>query len=96
MLSRDDVKKVAVLGRLNLTDEEVDQFTEQLSQMLGYVEVLDELDVSDVEPLAHAADVTNVLRKDETKPSLERAAALANAPKSDGKFFLVPQILENA
>lgn len=96
MLSRDDVKKVAVLGRLNLTEEELDEFTGQLGQILGYVDVLNELDVTDVEPLAHAADVTNVLRPDETRPSLDREAALANAPKSDGKFFLVPQILENA
>jgi aspartyl-tRNA(Asn)/glutamyl-tRNA(Gln) amidotransferase subunit C len=95
MLSPDDVKKVAVLARLNLTDQEVEEFTEQLGGVLEYINVLDELDVSNVEPMAHAADVTNVFRKDETTPSLDRSAALSNAPKSDGKFFLVPQILKN-
>jgi aspartyl-tRNA(Asn)/glutamyl-tRNA(Gln) amidotransferase subunit C len=96
MLTRDEVKKVAVLGRLNLTEAEVDEFTEQLGSVLSYIEVLDELDVSNVEPMAHAADVTNVFRTDTVKPSLDREAALSNAPKSDGQFFLVPQILENA
>jgi aspartyl-tRNA(Asn)/glutamyl-tRNA(Gln) amidotransferase subunit C len=96
MLTRDEVLKVAELGRLNLTDAEVEQFTQQLGKMLDYVEVLNELDVSQVEPMAHVADVTNVFREDVVGTPLPREAALANAPKSDGKFFLVPQIIEGA
>ncbi len=96
MLKPEDVEKVAGLARLKLTDEEIGQMTEKLGQVIDYVAVLDEVDVSGVEPMAHVADVANVFRDDETRESLPRDAALANAPKSDGKYFLVPQILENA
>lgn len=96
MLKPEDVEKVAGLARLKLTDEEIVQMTEKLGQVIDYVAVLDEVDVSGVEPMAHVADVANVFRDDETRESLPRDAALANAPKSDGKYFLVPQILENA
>ena len=96
MLAPEDVRKVASLARLKLSDDEIAEFSEQLGNVLDYVEVLNELDVSDVEPMAHAAEVTNVLRNDATTDSLPRDNALANAPRSDGQFFLVPQILENA
>lgn len=96
MLTRDEVLKVAELGRLNLSEAEVEQFTQQLGKILGYVDVLNEVDVSNVEPMAHVADVSNVFRDDVAKQSLPRGEALANAPKSDGKFFLVPQIIEGA
>ena len=96
MLAPEDVRKVASLARLKLTDDEIAEFSEQLGNVLDYVEVLNELDVTDVEPMAHAAEVTNALRDDAIRESLPRDAALANAPKSDGRFFLVPQILENA
>lgn len=93
-LTKDTVKKVAHLARLKLTDTELDLFTTQLGQVLGYVELLNELDTSAVEPMAHVADIANVFRDDELRPSLPRAAALSNAPKTDGKYFVVPQILE--
>ncbi len=96
MLNSDDVRKVAVLARLKLSDEEIEQFTGQLSGILDYVGLLDELDVESVEPMAHVADVANVFRDDEARDSLPRDAALSNAAKTDGKYFLVPQILENA
>ncbi len=96
MLTRDEVLKVAELGRLNLSEAEVEQFTQQLGKILGYVDVLNEVDVSNVEPMAHVADVSNVFRDDVARQSLPRGEALANAPKSDGKFFLVPQIIEGA
>ncbi len=95
-LSNDDVRKVANLARLKLSDAEIEHFAQQLDAVLHYVHVLDELDVSEVEPMAHAVDVTNVLRDDEARPSLPREEALSNAPKTDGRYFLVPQILENA
>ena len=62
--------------------------------MLDYVSVLDELDTSNVEPMAHAVEVTDVLREDAAAASLECEAALANAPRSDGRYFLVPPILD--
>jgi aspartyl-tRNA(Asn)/glutamyl-tRNA(Gln) amidotransferase subunit C len=93
-LSRDDVAKVARLARLKLTDDEVQSLTGQLGRILDYVAILDELDVSAVEPMVHAVELSNVLRADELTPSLPRTAALANAPKTDGKYFLVPAIIE--
>lgn len=96
MLTTNDVLKVAELGRLKVSDAEVQKFAAQLGGVLDYVRVLDEVDVSHVAPMAHAADVANVFREDTVVTSLPRTAALANAPKTDGKFFLVPQILEHA
>ena len=93
-LSRDTVLKVADLARLDLTSPELEAFAGQLGAILDYVARLDELDTSNVEPMVHAVEVANVLRDDELKPSLPRAAALANAPKTDGKYFLVPAIIE--
>ena len=93
-LSTEDVKKVAKLARLKLTPEEEQQFASQLGQILDYIEMLKEPDTDNVEPMAHTADVVNVFRRDEVTPSLDREAALRNAPKSDGKYFLVPQIFE--
>ena len=92
-LTRADVEKVAKLARLKLTDSELDVFTTQLGQVLDYVDVLKELDTEDVVPMAHVADITNVFREDKAGTSLPRNKALANAPKTDGKYFLVPQIL---
>jgi aspartyl-tRNA(Asn)/glutamyl-tRNA(Gln) amidotransferase subunit C len=89
------VQKVAHLSRLKLTDEEVARFGRQLGDVLKYVELLNTVDTTGVEPMAHAVETTNVFRADEERPSLSRADALANAPKADGRYFLVPQILEN-
>lgn len=93
-LSRADAEKVARLARLQLTESEVDALSSQLGRILDYVAVLDELDVDHVEPMVHPDELTNALRPDELRPSLPRPAALANAPKTDGKFFLVPAIIE--
>ena len=92
-LTRADVEKVSLLARLELTDSELDTMTTQLGQIVGYVELLGELDTSNVEPMAHAIDVTNVFADDVVRPSLDRAAALANAPHSDNEFYLVPAVL---
>ena len=96
MPSLDDVRKVASLARLKLSDEELEQVAEKIGSILDYVEVLNEVDVSNVEPMAHVADVSNVFRDDAIRESLPREAALSNSPKTDGKYFLVPQIIDNA
>lgn len=93
-LTRDDVEKVALLSRLRLTDEELSQMTAQLGAILGYVERLSEVDTEGVEPMAHAVERTNVFRDDVETPMLPRESALANAPKTDGQYFLVPRILD--
>ncbi len=95
-LSRDEVTKIAHLGRLKLTEAELDSFATQLGEILGYVDLLNEVDTEDVEPMAHAVELTNVFRTDAIRESLPREEALSNAPKTDGRFFLVPQILESS
>ena len=95
-LTDDDVRSVARLARLQLANEEIERFTQQLGDILTYVEQLDEIDTEGVEPMAHPIELSNVLRADQTRDSLPREAALGNAPQADGKYFLVPQILEGA
>jgi len=93
-LTRDEVAKVALLGRLKLSADELDHMTVQLSRLLEYVEILNEVDTDHVEPMAHAIELVDVFRDDIPAPSLTREEALANAPKTDGRGFLVPKILE--
>jgi aspartyl-tRNA(Asn)/glutamyl-tRNA(Gln) amidotransferase subunit C len=93
-LTRDDVVKVAQLGRLKLSAEEIDRMTDQLGRVLEYFDILNEVDTTNVEPMAHAIELSDVFRDDVPRPSLPRDEALANAPKTDGRGFLVPQIFE--
>lgn len=92
-LTRETVERVALLARLEFSPAELDRITEQLQRIVQYVEQLDELDTAGVEPMAHAADLSNVLAEDQGQPSLPREAALANAPKSDDECFRVPAVL---
>lgn len=92
-LSRADVEKVSLLARLQLTEAELTTMTEQLGQVVGYIELLSELDTEDVEPMAHAVELSNVFRADELRPSFDRAEMLARAPHADGEFYLVPAVL---
>ncbi len=89
-----DVKYVAHLARLALTPEEEKKLSAQLGNILGYIEKLRELDVSSVEPTAHATPMVNVTRADEIRPSLPHEEALRNAPKQAGGLFVVPKIVE--
>lgn len=93
-LTREDVEKVALLSRLRLTDAELNQMTTQLGAILGYVDRLSQVDTEGVEPMAHAVERSNVFRDDIETAMLPREEALANAPKTDGQYFLVPQILD--
>ena len=89
-----DVKYVAHLARLKLTQAEEDKFGAQLKSILGYIEKLNELDVTQIEPTAHAVPLVNVFRQDVCRPSISNEDALLNAPgKADGLFF-VPKIVE--
>jgi len=90
------VSKVAKLSRLQLSEEELEEFTGQLSAIIEYVEKMNELDTDSVEPLAHCLPVCNVFRRDQVEPSLGTEKTLANAPKHDGEFFIVPKILDGS
>jgi len=89
-----DVHYVAHLARLSLTPEEEQQLGAQLGDILGYIEKLKEVDVSGVEPTAHAFPLVNVARRDEARPSLPHEEALRNAPQKGGGLFTVPKIVE--
>jgi aspartyl-tRNA(Asn)/glutamyl-tRNA(Gln) amidotransferase subunit C len=93
-ITREQVEHVAKLARLAVTDEEKALFGRQLSSILTYVETLNRVDTTQVEPTAHVIPMQNVLREDEVKPSLPRDAALVNAPDSENGCFRVPKIIE--
>jgi aspartyl-tRNA(Asn)/glutamyl-tRNA(Gln) amidotransferase subunit C len=92
-LSREEVAKVSLLGRLRLGPEELDRMTSQLGQIVAYVEQLSELDTEHVQPMAHAVELHNVFADDQVRPSLDRERALANAPKRDAECYRVPAVL---
>jgi aspartyl-tRNA(Asn)/glutamyl-tRNA(Gln) amidotransferase subunit C len=89
-----DVNYVAHLARLTLAPEEAAKLGEQLGQVLAYIEKLRELDVSQVEPTAHAVPLVNVIRPDEVRSSLSQEDALRNAPATANGLFIVPKIVE--
>jgi aspartyl-tRNA(Asn)/glutamyl-tRNA(Gln) amidotransferase subunit C len=89
-----NVKYVAHLARITLSPEEEHKMQAQLGQVLGYIEKLKELDVSNIEPTAHANPLLNVVRPDEIRPSLSHEEALKNAPAKANDLFLAPKIVE--
>jgi aspartyl-tRNA(Asn)/glutamyl-tRNA(Gln) amidotransferase subunit C len=89
-----DVEYVAELARIKLTPDEIKTFESQLEQVLEHVAKLNEVDVSKVEPAAHSFAIYNVFREDETRPSLEREAALSNAPYQAQGLFIVTKVVE--
>lgn len=93
-LSGDQVRWVAHLARLEISEAEVATFTEQLSKVVDYIEQLKEVDTEGVEPMAHALPINNVFRDDELAESLPAAEALANAPERKGDFYSVPAVLD--
>jgi aspartyl-tRNA(Asn)/glutamyl-tRNA(Gln) amidotransferase subunit C len=89
-----NIDDVALLARLKLTDEEKALFSDQLGKVIGYIDKLNELDTSDVEPTSHVLPLKNVFRDDNVAPSLPRENILKNAPESEDGFFRVPKIIE--
>lgn len=95
-ITRTDVEKIAELARLELSEAEVDSFTTQLSAIIGYIDHLDELDVTDVPPMSHSltgGDPACARRDDAVRPSPGQAAATANAPDAEDGYFRVPKII---
>lgn len=92
MISRGDVEYVAALARLELTEQEIQEYTEQLNSILDYAVMLERLDTKDVVPTAHAVPLHNVMREDQVTPSIKQEKALNNAPDADEGFFRVPKI----
>jgi len=93
-ISVNDVEHVAKLARLDLTDEEKEQFTEQLNAILKYVSKLNELETTNVEPTSHVLPLANVMREDEIRPSWPLEQVMANAPDEEDGQFKVPAVLD--
>ena len=93
-LTMDEVRKVALLARLRLSDEELARMQQQLSSILDYMQVLQEVDITGVPPTAQVTDVVNVMRPDEVRPSLPVEEVLANAPAHEGGYFKVKPVFE--
>lgn len=92
MITLQDVEHVAKLARLELTEEEKIKFTTQLGDVLKYVDQMNEVDTTGVEPMAHAIDFVNVMREDAVKYEEDKKALMANAPYEEDGFFRVPKI----
>lgn len=92
-VTRKDVEYIAQLARLRFKEEELENFTHQLNEILNYVEKLNELDTTNVEPLNHPIENVNVFRNDELRPSVQTEAALKNAPDRTDEFFKVPKVI---
>ena len=95
-VNRYEILKIASLAKLHLSDEEVSLYTDQINEILEYMNQLDELDTEDIEPLSHVLDQINMTRKDEQTPSLTREESLKNAPKSDDDYFIVPNVIDKS
>jgi aspartyl-tRNA(Asn)/glutamyl-tRNA(Gln) amidotransferase subunit C len=92
-INREQVRHVATLARLELTESEELRMTEQMNSILSYMDKLNELDTSDVPATTHAIQLENVFRRDQISCSLDRRQALDNAPQSDGANFIVPKVI---
>ncbi len=88
-----DVEHIATLARLEFTDEEKATFTQQLNSILAYVEQLNKLDTTNVEPLAHVIELEDAFREDVVKAGVTQEDALKNAPAKTEKFFKVPKVI---
>lgn len=93
-ITLEDVEYVAGLAQLTLDDEAKQRLLKEMGDILAYVDKLNELDTDGIEPMMHVLDISNVFREDVVTGSLDRDAALRNAPKTDGAYFLVPRILD--
>jgi len=93
-ITEHDVRHIAKLAELGLTDAQVRQFTHQLGEILEYVEKLNELDTDTVEPLSHAASIFNVFRDDTARPGLGVGQVLANSKDPESPYFTVPKVLD--
>jgi aspartyl-tRNA(Asn)/glutamyl-tRNA(Gln) amidotransferase subunit C len=92
-LSESDVRHVALLARLELSDDEIERFRTDLNSILDHIDEIQRLDLDDVPPTAHPLDVVNVVRPDEVRPGLSQNEAVMNAPQADSGAFVIPQIV---
>lgn len=94
-ITKKEVLETAELARLEIKDDELDKFINQLGNILEYIKDLNRLDTSDVEPTSHVLDLSTPLREDEVKQLIDTEDALRNAPESEDGFFVVPKVIED-
>lgn len=92
-VTKSDVEKIAELARLKFSDEELENFTHQMNDILSYMDKLNELDTENVKPLSHPVEQANVFREDELRPSILTGDALKNAPDKSETHFKVPKVI---
>lgn len=93
-LNKDTTLKIAQLAKLSFTDEELETIQQDLSQMIGFVEKLNEIDTTGVAPLTHITEYSNRLREDVVKGSISAEETFRNAPSSSDQFFTVPKVIK--
>lgn len=93
-ITKKDVDKIAGLAKLELSEEERERYASQLDSIVAYIEKLNKVDTSGVEPLAHVNELMNVWREDKSRSSLSEEEVFKNSPKHDKEFFLVPKVLK--
>ena len=93
-ITKDTVKYVAHLARMELKPKELERLSAQLKEILGFIDKLKKIDIKNISPTSHALPINNVLRTDQPKPSLSCDKALENAPQREGNFFVVPKVIE--
>jgi aspartyl-tRNA(Asn)/glutamyl-tRNA(Gln) amidotransferase subunit C len=93
-ITKQEVLHVAHLARLNMDESMVERFSEQLGNILEYVETLNQLDTTGVAPTSHAIDMSNAFREDALSASIDRQNAMRNAPQEDEGSFIVPKVIE--
>lgn len=94
-INQDEIKTIAHLSRLEVSEDHMPQVAKELSDILSYVEQLNELDLEGVEPMAHAVTLQNVLREDQVKESINHDKALSTAPVEEDGYFVVPRVVQN-
>jgi aspartyl-tRNA(Asn)/glutamyl-tRNA(Gln) amidotransferase subunit C len=94
-VTKKEVEKIAELAKLKFTDEELENFTHQMNDILQYMEKLNELNTENVQPLSHPVESVNVFRDDKLKNSIPTEEALKNAPLADEKYFKVPKVIHD-
>ncbi len=94
MMLSEEVRHIAMLARLSLTDKEIEMLGRQLNDIVDYIGQLKEIDTKKIEPTSHVIPLSNVFREDSSGPSLPRHDMLSNAPDSNERFYIVPKIIE--
>ncbi|MBZ0256659.1 Asp-tRNA(Asn)/Glu-tRNA(Gln) amidotransferase subunit GatC [bacterium] len=93
-ISSDELKHIALLSRLELSDDEAELYTQHIGEILDYVDKLNELDVEGVEATSHAVPMQNIMREDVVEPGLDIEESLKNASEKEGRYFRVPRVTE--